>query len=112
MGVRAALALALCAACAAPAALAQKSTADGIADCEKLAAVRFKQENTLFKTFKIDRADVEEDKYAAHVGSQFVSTIYHGKATYQAAGEPAEVGFICMHAGLGKGAVFVYVLPR
>ena len=111
MGVRLAFALAVCAACAAPA-LAQKSTADGLNDCEKLAAVKFKQENSLFRKFTIDRADVEEDKYAGNVGSQFVSTIYHGKATYQAAGEPAEVGFICLHAGVGKGAVFVYVLPR
>lgn len=112
MGVRIALAVALCAACAAPAAFAQRSTEDGLKDCEKLAAVRFKQENSLFKKFAIDRADVEEDKYAGNVGAQFVSTIYHGKAIYQAAGEPAEVGFICLHAGVDKGAVFVYVLPR
>lgn len=96
---------------AAPA-LAQKSTEDGLRDCEKLAVVKFKRENSAFKGFAIARADVEEDKFADTVGSQFVSTVYHGKATYQAAGEPAEMRFICLHGGLGKGAVFVYTLPR
>ena len=92
-------------------ALAQKSTEDGLHDCEKLAAVKFKQENSAFKRFDIVRADVEEDKFADKVGTQFVSTVYHGKATYQAAGAPDNVRFICLHGGLGKGAVFVYTLP-
>jgi hypothetical protein len=94
-------------------ALAQKSTEDGLRDCEKLAAVKFKQENSAFKKFAITRGDsVEEDKFADKVGTQFVSTVYHGKAVYQSSGEPADVRFICLHAGLGKGAVFVYTLPR
>jgi hypothetical protein len=101
-----------CALCAAPAALAQKSTEDGLRDCEKLAAVKFKQENPAFKKFAIERADVEEDKFADKVGSQFVSTVYHGKAIYQAGGEPGNVRFICLHGGLRKGAVFVYTLPK
>jgi hypothetical protein len=108
---RAAAAVALCALAALPA-LAQKSTEDGLRDCEKLAAVKFKAENPAFKKFAIARADVEEDKFADKVGSQFVSTVYHGKATYQAGGAPDEVRFICPHGGLGKGAVFVYTLPR
>ena len=108
---RAAAAVALCALALGPA-LAQKSTEDGLRDCEKLAAVKFKQENPAFKKFAITRADVEEDKFADKVGSQFVSTVYHGKATYQAAGAPDEVRFICLHGGVGKGAVFVYTLPR
>ena len=101
----------LCAFAAAPA-LAQKSTEDGLRDCEKLAAVKFSRENPAFKKFAIARADAEEDKFTDKVGSQFVSTVYHGKAIYQAAGEPADVRFICLHGGLGKGAVFVYTLPR
>jgi len=110
--VRIAFAAVLCALCAAPSALAQKSTEDGLRDCEKLAAVKFKQENPAFKKFAIARADVEEDKFADKVGTQFVSTVYHGKATYQADSTPDEVRFVCLHAGLGKGAVFVYTLPR
>jgi hypothetical protein len=111
MGVKLALAAALCA-LAAASALAQKSTEDGLRDCEKLAAVKFKQENSAFKKFEITRVDVEEDKFADKVGTQFVSTVYHGMAVYQAAGEPDTVRFICLHGGLGKGAVFVYTLPR
>jgi hypothetical protein len=101
----------LCALAAWPA-LAQKSTEDGLRDCEKLAAVKFKQENPAFKKFAIARADVEEDKFADKVGTQFVSTVYHGNAVYQAGGEPAEVRFICLHGGLNKGVVFVYTLPK
>ncbi len=111
MGVKLASIAALCAFAAWPA-LAQKSTEDGLRDCEKLAATKFKQENSEFKKFSITRAVVEEDKFADQVGTQFVSTVYHGKATYQTGGAPAEVRFICLHGGLGKGAVFVYTLPR
>jgi hypothetical protein len=111
VGVKLALVAALCALAAAPA-LAQKSTEDGLRDWEKLAAIKFKQENPAFKKFEIARAGVEEDKFADKVGTQFVSTVYHGKAFYQAGGEPAEVRFICLHSGLNKGAVFVYTLPK
>ncbi|MGH6682841.1 MAG: hypothetical protein ACRECA_02765 [Pseudolabrys sp.] len=110
MGVKPAIVATLCALCAVPSAFAQKSTEDGLRDCEKLAAVKFKQENPAFR--KIARANAEEDKFADKVGSQFVSTIYHGKAVYQAAGEPDDVRFICLYAGLGKGAVFIYTPPR
>ncbi len=96
MGVKLALAAMVCALAAAPA-IAQKSTENGLRDCEKLAAVKFKAENPAFKKFVIARADVEEDKFADKVGSQFVSTVYHGKATYQAGGAPDEVRFICLH---------------
>jgi hypothetical protein len=112
MGVKIAVAAVVCALCAAPAALAQKSTADGLRDCERLAALKFKPENPAFKRFEIDRADVDEDKFADKVGTQFVSTVYNGKAVYQASGEPDNVRFICLHGGVGKGAVFVYTLPR
>lgn len=110
MGVRLTLVALLAALSLAPA-IAQKSTEDGLRDCEKLAAVKFKQENPAFKRFEIARAGVEEDKFADKVGSQFVSTVYHGKAVYQADGAAADVRFICLHGGLGKGAVFVYTLP-
>jgi hypothetical protein len=112
VGVRLALIAALCALVAAPSAFAQKSTEDGLRDCEKLAAIKFKQENSAFKKFEIARAGVEEDKFSDKVGTQFVSTVYHGKALYQAGGEPAEVRFICLHGGLNKGAVFIYTLPK
>ncbi len=107
-----ALAAALCALAAVPSAFAQKSTEDGLRDCEKLAAVKFSRENPVFKKFAIARAEAQEDKFADKVGTQFVSTVYHGKAVYQAGGEPDTVRFICLHGGLGKGAVFVTMLPR
>ena len=109
MGLKLAIAVTALALCAAPA-MAQKSTEDGLRDCEKLAAVNFKQENRAFKKFVIERADINEDVYTGKVGSQPVTTVYHGKAVYQAGGEPANVRFICLQAGLGKGAVFVYMM--
>lgn len=111
MGLKIVIAMTALALAIAPA-MAQKPTDDGLRDCEKLAAVKFKQENPAFKKFAIDRSDPNEDKFTDKVGSQFVSTVYHGKATYQADGKPDDVRFICLHAGLGKGAVFVYTLPR
>jgi len=88
VGVKLALAAVLCALATAPSAFAQKSTEDGLRDCEKLAAVKFKQENAAFKKFAIARADVEEDKFADKLGTQLISTVCHGKAVYQAASCP------------------------
>jgi hypothetical protein len=88
-----------------------KTRFDGIRDCERLAAVQFKRHNAAFRRFIIDRANVDDDKYADSVGTTFVSTIYHGKATYEAAKGPQQTRFICMHGGGGRGAVFVYTLP-
>ena len=111
MGLRTALAAAVCALCATAPAFGQGSVDEGLRDCEKLAAVKFKKDNPAFKRFAIERADVEQDKFTDKVGTQFVSSVYLGKATYQAGGEPEPVRFICLHAGFGKGAVFVYTLP-
>jgi hypothetical protein len=112
MGVKLIIAMALCALTTAPA-VAQWSTEMGLNDCEKLAAVKFKQENSSFKKFVIERGDsLEEDKFADKVGTQYVSTVYHGKAVYQSSGQPDTVRFICLHGGAGSGAVFVYIMPR
>ena len=113
MGVRTALAGALLLALALPATAAPraKTRFDGIRDCERLAAVQFKRHNPAFRRFIIDRSNVDGDKYADSVGTTFVSTICHGKATFEAAKGPQSTRFICMHGGGGRGAVFVYTLP-
>ena len=117
MGLRALLAgailLAIALSQATPAAAAPrvKTRFDGIRDCEQLAAVQFKRHNPAFRRFIIDRANVEDDKYADQVGPMFVSTIYHGKASYDAGKGPLPTRFICLHGGVGRNAVFVYTLP-
>jgi hypothetical protein len=88
-----------------------KTRFDGIRDCERLAAVQFKRHNAAFRRLVIDRASVEDDKYADQVGAMFISTIYHGKATYDAGKGPLPARFICLHGGVGRDAVFVYTLP-
>jgi hypothetical protein len=112
VGVRAPLAGALILALTLPAAAAPraKTKFDGIRDCERLGAVQFKRHNLAFKRFVIDRASVEDDKYADQVGNTFVSTIYRGKATYEAAKAAGATRFICLHGGVGRDAVFVYTL--
>ncbi len=111
MGIKPALiALAIAVLPATPAA-AQATTFRGLAECTRRAAVQFKRHNPAFRRFVIDRASVTEDKYADRVGNQFVSTIYSGMATYEAAAGPKKVRFLCLHAGIGRGPVFVYALP-
>ena len=86
---------------------------DGIRDCERAGNVQFLRHNPTFKRFTIDRAHVDTDKFADRVGPLFISTIYHGKATYEAAGGSQTTRFICLHSGMGRrGAVFVYTIPE
>jgi hypothetical protein len=109
----AALTFALIVALAVPAEAARrtKTRFDGIRDCERTGSAQFLRHNPTFKRFLIDRANVEVDKYVDRVGSQFVSSIYHGKATYEAAAGARPTRFICLHGGMGRRAVFVYTLP-
>ena len=109
----AAFTFALIFALAVPAEAARRSKTrfDGIRDCERTGSAQFLRHNPAFKRFLIDRADVEVDKYADRIGSLFVSSIYHGKATYEAAGGARSTRFICLHGGMGRRAVFVYTLP-
>ena len=104
--------LAIALALAAPAAAAPraKTRFDGIRDCERLAMVQFKRHDPAFRRFTIDRAKVVVDKFADKVGATFVSTIYHGIATYQAGKGPRTTRFICLHGGVGRDALFVYTL--
>jgi hypothetical protein len=104
--------LALAVAAPAAAAPRAKTRFDGLRDCERLARVQFGQRNPAFKRFSIDRASVKVDKYADKVGSVFVSTVYHGKATYEAARGPHSSNFICLHGGVGNDAVFVYSMAE
>jgi len=76
---------------------------DAVNGCERLGAVKFKRHDPAFHRFVIDRATVEVDKFADRVGNQFVSTVYRGKAVYEAAAGPKTVRFICLHGGPGRG---------
>jgi len=91
-------------------AVSQKTRFDALLGCERHAAVQFKVHDPAFRRFVIDRATVEVDRFADKVGNQFISTIYQGKATLEAASGARTVHFICLHAGVGKGPVFVYTL--
>jgi hypothetical protein len=110
MVVRAAIAVLIAALALPVPAFAQRNKFDALRQCERYAAVQFKKRNEQFKRFIIDRASANENKYADRVGTQFVSTVYSGKALYEAGGAPVIVRFICLHAGYRKGPVFVYVM--
>ena len=68
-----------------------KSRFDGIRDCERTANVQFRRHDAAMRRFAIDRAHVTFDKYADRIGPTFVSAVYHGKATYEAAAGPKPV---------------------
>jgi hypothetical protein len=110
VAIRAALAGAICATVLIAPATAQRNKFDGLRQCEHYAASQFRRHNAAFRRFVIDRTSATDDKFADHVGAQFVSTIYHGKATYEAGTGPKTVRFICLHAGYKKGPVFVYTM--
>jgi hypothetical protein len=112
MAVRALFLAAIILALGAPEASAQRTRTrfDGIRDCERSGRIQFIRHNPTFRRFVIDRAAIDVDRFSDRVGTQFVSTIFRGKATYEAAGGAQNVRFICLHAGNGRGAVFVYTI--
>ena len=109
-----ALTCALLLATAAPAEAAPRSKTrfDGIRDCERTGNLQLRRHNPSFRRFLIDRANVNSERYADRVGPMFVATIYSGKATYEGAGGPRQVRFVCLHGGMHRRALFVHTLPE
>ena len=91
---------------------AQRTRFQGVTQCSRFAAVQFSRHDPAFRRFVIERVTVQDDKFAGMVGNQFVATVYHGRATYEAAAGPKRVRFLCLHAGVIKGPVFVYTMPE
>jgi hypothetical protein len=85
---------------------------DGIGDCESHATAYYKARDSEFRSFVINRNTVEESAFEDKVGSQHVSAIFDGRATYTDRRGKRTGRFICLHAGSGKGAVFVYMISR
>jgi hypothetical protein len=106
----AAAGLALTAILLADSAFAQRNNFESLRQCERFAAIEFRKHNPQFRRFTIDRASAKTDKFAGNVGTQFVSTIFYGKALYDAGPGERTVRFICLHAGRQRGPVFVYTL--
>lgn len=91
---------------------AQRNKFDGLRQCERLGSAQMRKSNAQFRRFVIDRSSVSEDKYADRIGTQFVSTIYHGKAMLDVGNGEKTVRFICMHAGYRRGPLFVYTMAE
>ena len=87
---------------------AQRTRFDGIRQCERHAGMQFRRHDPQFRRFFIYRSGVTTKRLAERVGSQFITTVYHGQALYEAAGGAQIVRFICLHAGIVRGPVFVY----
>jgi len=85
---------------------------NGIGDCEHFATTLYKAKNADFKSFVIDRNTVNEIGFDDNVGSQHVTAIYRGLATYTDVRRKITGTFICLHAGPGKSAVFIHLIPR
>ena len=106
------LALSLVVAAPASDAQAQRTNFQGINECSRLGAVQFHRRDPGFRRFVIDRASVTEDRHSAMVGSQYISTVYSGTATYDGGAGARKVLFVCLHGGTERGAVFVYTVPQ
>ena len=85
---------------------------DGTGDCERHAATFYKARDADFRSFVINRNTVEESAFEDNVGTQHVTAIFRGRATYTDRRGKHTGTFICLHAGSGKGALFVYLIPR
>lgn len=93
-------------------AAAQRTRFQAITQCSRLATAQFGRTDPSFRRFVIERLSVHEDRIAEHVGNQFVSSVFYGRAIYEGAAGPKRVRFICLHAGYSRGAVFVYAMPE
>ena len=91
---------------------AQRTRFQGVTQCARYGSVQFSRRDPSFRRFVIERVTVQDDKFAGMAGHQFVSTVYYGRATYEAAGGPKRVRFMCLHAGAIKGPVFIYTMPE
>jgi hypothetical protein len=91
---------------------AQRTRFQGITQCSRQAVAQFGRRDPGFRRFVIERVSVQDEKYADMVGNQYISTVYYGRATYEAGGGPKRVRFVCLHAGFTKGAVFVFAMPE
>jgi hypothetical protein len=91
---------------------AQRTRFQGITQCSRYGSIQFSRRDPNFRRFVIERVTVQDDRFVGMAGNQFVSTVYYGKATYEAAGGPKRMRFVCLHGGTAKGPVFVFVMPE
>lgn len=109
MGVRTVALAAMCSAMCWSGAGAQY---DGTSDCEHFATAFYKAHDSTFKSFVIDRKTVNEIGFDDNVGTQHVTAIFRGRATYADSNRRVTGTFLCLHAGPGKSAVFIHLIRR
>lgn len=93
-------------------AFAQRTKFEGLRQCERYGSAQMRRQNPLFRRFVIDRAAANEDRKLRQVGTQSISTIYHGRAIYEAGSGERVVRFVCLHGGYRRGPIFVYTIPE
>jgi hypothetical protein len=86
--------------------------ADDVGDCERHFIQFARKQGWQVSAFVIDRgASLVVNRFDDQVGSQRVSTEYMGHARLSDSAGARRAGFICLHAGAGRRAVYVGVLP-
>jgi hypothetical protein len=89
------------------------ASADGVGDCERHLVQTARKQGWTIRSFVIDRGpSLVVNRYDDQVGSQRVATEYMGFARLAEASGSRRAAFVCLHAGEGRGAVYVGVLPR
>ena len=89
---------------------AQRTRFQGITQCSRFGSVQFSRRDPSFRRFVIERITVQDDKFAGMAGNQFISTVFYGRATYEAGNGAQTTRFICLHGGSGGDALFVYTM--
>ena len=93
-------------------ALALPAKADGIDDCERYALAFGKKQGWSETKIKIDRGDsLNDNRFDAQVGKQYVSTEYMGFAQLTSPTGTRRLRFVCLHEGDKKKPVYFGVFP-
>src|SRR5260221_9439742 len=71
---------------------------DGVGDCERFATAYYKRGSD-FRSFVIDRNNVEEVGFDDKVGARYVAAIFRGRAFYTDRRGRRSGTFICLHGG-------------
>jgi len=87
---------------------AQTPPHDGLASCQSYANKWYMQENPdSFESVTLSREDLDEEKYEANVGKQFVSTVLSGFGQSKYKGEkPSPIQFTCLLESDQKAVFF------
>lgn len=91
--------------------LAMPAAADAIDECREFGDSELAAEGIKGRV-EIDKYKLYFDKAEVDVGSQFISSVLHGEGRLFYEGGDRPIRFVCLHGGVGVGALFFWILPE